>query len=221
MNEDFSRITPLGRFPRLLIAADYASTLEPLIRTFEDGRLDVDFDLCTSQASAVSKLLARRYQLIIASAHFAEMNDFFLLKRSQCGEIVVPVVVTAGAIEKRSAGRALVRGAFDLIPTPPDHEQTVSAILHALWASKLKSLIASKERVVERCRQHLADYPGDRFGLQASFRSVLSAFEKTISAVEQSLLQMEEAVACLSDCAMKVEHQATTEAFARLDRLGI
>jgi hypothetical protein len=220
MDEGASRLACSGRFPRLLIAADYASALEPLLGTFRDGRLDVDFDLCTSQMSAVRKLSARPYQLIIAGAHFAETDDFFLLKRSQALQGFVPVVVTASTFERQSAARVLACGAFDVIPCPPDHEQTVGTILLALWQSKLRSLVACKERAAERCRQHLADYPGDRFHVEASFQGVLSAFEKTILAVEQSLLRIEQCDVSLCDWVIKVENEARKRAFERLNGLN-
>ena len=220
MNVDFSRIAPPGRFPRLLITADYASTVEPLLRTFRDSRLDVDFDLCTSQTSAVRKLLASPYELIIAGARLAEMDDYFLLKRSQSLEGFVPFVITASVSEKQSARRVLAQGAFDLIPTPIDHEQTISTILLALWQSKLRSLMACKERVFERYCEHLAHYPGDRTRVEKLFGPTLLAFEKTISGVQRSLLLIDESAGCLIDCAMKLEQDARTTAFARLDSLA-
>ena len=220
MNIDISRAPSRSRFPRLLIAADYASTVEPLLRTFYDDRLDVEFDLCTSQTSATRKLSAWHYQLIIAGAQLAEDDDFLLFKSSQSLQGVVPFLVTAGADEKDSAAGVLAQGAFDLIPTPVDHEQTVTTIRLALWNGKLRNLIESKERMVERCRQHLADYPGERSLVQALLDDVLSAFQKTLSAVDQTLLRVEESAARLSEAAIKVEEEARTRAFARLDRLG-
>lgn len=220
MNESISPVSRRGTFPRLLIAADHASTLEPLLCTFQDDRIDVDFDLCTSQTNALQKLTARPYQLIIASAHLAEINDFFLLRRSQSSGSFVPFVVTAGTSEKQAAARALAQGAFDLIFTPFDHEQTVSTIRLALWSGQLRKLIASKERMVEKCRQHLADYPGDRIQVGAFLSDALSAFERTMCAVDQSLLRVEESAARLSDLAMIVEQDARRRAFAHLDRLA-
>jgi DNA-binding NtrC family response regulator len=220
MNEGLARSPSLHRFPRLLIAADYASTVEPLLRTFRDDRLDVEFDLCTSQTSATNKLSARPYHLIIAGAHLAEVDDFFLLKRSQSLPRFVPFLVTASPSEKDSAARVLAQGAFDLIPTPVDHEQTVTAIRLALWNGKLRSLIQSKERMVDKCLQHLADYPGERLQVQAWLGDALSAFEKAIAAVDQSLLRIGESAARLSEVAIKVEQDARARAFARLDRLG-
>ena len=219
MNEGISLISSLNRIPRLLIAADYASTVEPLLRTFGDSRLDVDFDLCTSQTSAIRKLSATPYQLIIAGAHLAEVDDFFLLKRCQSLQQFVPFVVTAGASEQAPAGRVLAQGAFDLIPTPVDHQQTVSTIRLALWNGKLRNLIASKEKLIEKCRQHLADYPGEHLEVQGLLRETLSAFDKTIFAVGRSLLQVEKSAARLSEVAIKVEQEARTRAFSRLDSL--
>lgn len=219
MNAGISLISSLNRVPRLLIAADYASTVEPLLRTFGDSRLDVDFDLCTSQTSATRKLSATPYHLIIAGARLAEVDDFFLLKGCQSLQRFVPFVVTAGASEQEPAGRVLAQGGFDLIPTPIDHEQTVSTIRLALWNGKLRNLIASKEKLIEQCRQHLADYPGEHLEVRRLLRETLSAFDKTIFVVGQSLLQIEKSAARLSDVAIKVEQEARTRAFARLDSL--
>ena len=219
MNEGISLTSSLNRVPRVLIATDYASTVEPLLRTLGDSRLDVDFDLCTSQASATRKLSATPYQLIIAGAHLAEVDDFFLLKRSQSLPQFVPFVVTAGASEQAPAGRVLAQGAFDLIPTPVNHKQTVGTLRLALWSGKLRNLIASKEKLIEKCRQHLADYPGEHLEVQGLLREALSAFDKTIFVVGQSLLQAEKSASRLSEVVIKVEQEARTRAFARLDSL--
>ena len=220
MNEGTTRRSSFNRFPRLLIAADYASTVEPLLRTFRDDRLDVEFDLCTSQSSATRKLCERSYQLIIVGTYLAEVDDFFLLKRSQSLQRFVPFVVTAAASEKDAAGRLLAQGASDLIPTPIDHEQAVTSIRLALWNGKLRNLIESKERLVEKCRQHLVEYPGDRIQVESLLSDALSAFAQTICAVDETLLRVEESAACLSDVAIKVEQDARRQAFARLVSLG-
>src|SRR5262245_18313272 len=159
MNEGAFHIPSSRRLPRVLIVESDFTVVEPLLHTFKDRRLDFDFDACTSSLTAVRKLLASPYQLIISGAHLAEMNDILLLKRTRALETFVPVVVTAGASERESARRVLTAGAFDLICTPLDHEQTVRTIRLALWQSKLKDLMARKEKVADRYRQHVADYP--------------------------------------------------------------
>ena len=73
--------------------------------------------------------------------------------------------------------------------------------------------------MVEKCRRHLADYPGDRLQVQSLLSNALSAFEKTISAVDQTLERVEESAARLSEVANKVEQEVRTRAFARLDSL--
>lgn len=117
-----------GLPPRLLIVEKNFSAIEPLIRTFGDRRLTVDFDVSSSPRSALGMLLASPYQLIISDAHLPEMENFSLLRRVQALEQFVPVVVTADASEKESARRVLVHGALGLIPTPVNHEQTVRTI---------------------------------------------------------------------------------------------
>ena len=159
MGPDLSHVTSPGRFPRLLIVENNFSTTEPLIRAFGDRRLDVDFDVCTTHVTAVRKLLAAPYQLIISGAHLAEIDDFLLLKRAQKLQPFVPFVVTASASEKERARRVLERGALDLMLSPLDHGQTVRTIRLALWHGKLRNLIARKEAALEQYRQHMADYP--------------------------------------------------------------
>ena len=128
-----------SRFPRILIAENNFSTFEPLIDTFSKGRLDLDFDLCTSRDGAMRKLMDSPYQLIISDAHLAEMDNFSLLKRIQARDTSVPFLITANAAnapEKDSARRVLGQGAFDFISVPPEYEQTMSTILLALWQSR-------------------------------------------------------------------------------------
>src|SRR5262249_3651927 len=52
MGPGLSHVTSPSRFPRLLIAENNSSAVEPLIRTLDRG-LDVDFDVCTSPRGAV------------------------------------------------------------------------------------------------------------------------------------------------------------------------
>ena len=219
MGPGLSHVISPSRFPRLLIAENNSSVVEPLIRTL-DRRLDVDFDLCTFPRSAVRKLLLSPYQLIVSSVQLAEMNDFLLLRRTKAFHTYVPLVVTASASEKDSARRVLTRGAFDLITTPLEREQAVGTIRLALWQSKLMSLIARKEETLEKYRQHMTDYPGDRNKMAESFHRALAAFQKTISSIERTMLRMEESMVCFSDFATKVEYYARERALERLTALS-
>ena len=216
MGTDSTHITT-GRLPRLLIAEKNFSAIEPLIRTFGDRRLNVDFDVCASPSSALGMLLASSYQLVISGAHLTEMEDFLLLKRVQALEPFVPLVVTADASEKESACRALTNGAFDLIPSPLNHEQTVRTIRLGLWQGKLRNLIARKEEALEQYRQHLADYPDDRKNIEDAFQRAISAFEDTISSVARTILRIEESTVCFADFASQVEYHARKRALERLD----
>jgi DNA-binding NtrC family response regulator len=164
-------------------------------------------------------LLASPYQLVISDAHLMEMDDFSLLKRIRALETSVPVVVTASTSEKESARLALLKGAFDLILTPLEHEQTVVTIRLALWQSKLMDLIAHKEKTLEKYRQHLAVYPDNRKS-DENFNRALLSLEKTVSAFEETIQRVEESIRCFADLAEDVEHQVRTRALERLDRLS-
>ncbi len=220
MEQHLSSTASSSRLPRLLIAEKNFSAIEPLIRTCGDRRLDVDFDVCSSHRRAVDMLLAFPFQLVISGAHLTEMEDFLLLKQVQALEPFVPVVVTANASEKESACRALTNGAFDLLPRPLDHDQTVKTIRLALWHGKLKNLIARKDAALEQYEQHLADYPDDRETIEETFTRALSAFDQTIFNVAKTIQHVEQSMVCFSDFASKLEYQARKRALERLDRLS-
>ena len=218
MVEGLTSATSSIRLPRLLIAEKNFSTIEPLIRTCGDQRLDVDFDVCASPSSALGMLLTKSYQLVISGAHLAEMEDFLLLNRIQALESFVPVVVTADASEKESACRALTKGAFDLLTRPLDHEEVVHTIRLALWHGKFKAIIASREQALEKYRQHIAAYPDEQKNDEA-FHRALSSVQKTVSSVERTFQRLEESMVHLSDFATKLEHQRKKRALERLDTL--
>jgi DNA-binding NtrC family response regulator len=213
-------LSPVRSFllPRILIAERHFSSVEPLITAIGDRRLNADFDVCTSQRSAVRKLLASPYQLIISGVHLAEIDDFLLLKRTQALEPFVPLLVTAAAQDKESARQVLQQGAFDLIPTPPEHEQTVNTIRVALWHNKFKALLAVREQALEKYRQHIADYP-DEMKVDQAFQRARSVVQKTVSSVDYSVQLIEESIVCFSDFATRLEYQARKRALGRLNRL--
>ena len=219
MGPDLSHVTSSGRLPRLLIAESNLSTFEPLIRTFRDERLDIDFDVCTSHWNCYWKVLASPYQLIISSVHLAEMHDFLLLKRAPALQTFVPFVVTASASEKEVACLALKHGAFDLIPTPLNHEQTVNTIRLALWQNKLMGLITRREKALEKYRQHLDAYPGTR-KKDVSFHKALSSIQRMLSCFDQSVQAIEVSIKRLADLARIVEQEAQAGALERLDALS-
>jgi len=109
----------------------------------------------------------------------------------------------------------LKHGAFDLIPTPLDHEQTVNTIRLALWHNKFKALIASRDKALERYRQHIANYPGNRSG--ETFQTILTLLDQTVSAHERTIHRVEASMECLADLADNVEEQAREQALRRLD----
>ena len=219
MDLDLSHRTSSGWLPRLLIAENNLSIFEPLIRTFRDERLDIDFDVCTSHWNTVWKLYASPYQLIISGVQLAAMDDFFLLKRAQACQTFVPFVVTASASEKEGARRVLNHGAFDLIPTPLDHEQTVNTIRLALWQNKFMELIARREKALEQYRRHLDAYPGTRRKDDA-FHNALSSLQRMVSCFDQSIQAIEGSMKRLADLARIVEQEAQAGALERLDALS-
>jgi len=161
----------------------------------------------------VGKLLASPYQLIISGVQLAEMHDFLLVKRAQALQRFVPFVVTASASEKEGACRALKHGAFDLIPTPLDHEQTVNTIRLALWQNTFMELIARREKALEKYCRHFDAYSG-------AFHKALPPLLRTVSCFDQSIQAIEGSIKRLADLARIVEQDAQAGALKRLVALS-
>ncbi len=215
-----SPILTSGWIPRVLIAEDTVSAIEPLIQLAHDRRLDLEVDHCTSPGSAVSKMVnTPSYQLIISGARLAERNHCFFFNSAQVLGSSVPFVVTASASEKMPAGRILDRGAFDLLTRPLNPEQAVRTIRLALWQSRLKAYLARREQVVEAYRQHMATYPGDWRGDEA-FQHVLSIIQSTLASAHMTLQAVEQSMQWLSTLASQTESHARQQAFERLNMLS-
>jgi DNA-binding NtrC family response regulator len=80
------------------------------------------------------------------------VEDFLLVKHNRVLQPDIPFVIITGLEKIEASRRALEEGAFDLIPTPQQPQQTVETIRLALWHSTLK---ASKERRLEKYCQHI------------------------------------------------------------------
>jgi DNA-binding NtrC family response regulator len=219
MGRDLSRALSPPRFPHLLIVEDNVSITTRLVRTLEDRRLHLGFDLCTSHRQAVSQLVASPYQVIIGNARLAEMDDRLLLNRIDLLQGSVPLVITASPFEKECARRVLEQGAVDLIPTPIDHEQAISAILLAVRQSRVATLIVSKEKTLEKYREHMAAYPlGNE--MDAFFKKTLSAIDASIRAYEKTLGGGDASAMGFSNVAKAMEYRTRQQALARLDTFG-
>ena len=115
-------------------------------------------------------------------------------------------MITTATEEKESARRVLEQTASDFIPTLSKQKQTVSAIRLSLLYNKLSTLIASRDKVLDRYAQHLADYPGDRKGV--AFQKILTSIEESLSAHERTIRQFETSLKRLADLGKIVETQA-------------
>src|SRR5262245_44553719 len=159
MEEDLSHSVPNG-LPQILIAENHLGTAAVLRRAIEDTWIGFGCDVCPDYNRVIIKLFHSQppYKLVISGVDLAEKDDFFLVKHNRLSQPHIPFVLTTRSAKMASTRRALEQGAFDLLLTPLDQEETVSTIRLALWQSKLRSFIASNERDLKKYRQHLAYY---------------------------------------------------------------
>jgi len=210
-------ITESSSFSSRVLIAEYDSlALEALAHTLGRSLPEVRFDVCASCDHAMEKLIAIPYNLIISDVHLAEMDDFILLKHSNVLQKSIPVVITAAASDRQAVRQALGYGAFDLITRPVRPNEAVATIRLALWQNKLLAIIASKEKAIEKYRQHFAVYPADK-KMKETFRKSLFLVQRTVSSYSKTILQIEETMMCFSHLAASVEKDARERALNRLD----
>jgi len=213
MEEDRTHSVP-STVPQILIAENSPATAKSLVQTIEDNWIGLGCEVCPDYERAITKLFRAQppYRLVISGVDLAEQDDFFLVKHNRLSRPNIPFVLTTRSTKFASSRRALEQGAFDLIFTPLEHEQTVSTIRLALWQSKLRSFIASNERDLKKYCQHLAYYPQN--GLDTALPKMLFAAQLSLLA-EGATQEVGQARTQLSEFAMKVEREARKRALDR------
>jgi DNA-binding response OmpR family regulator len=219
MYEDLSH-SHSSPLPQILIADNSLSTANSLVHTIADNWIGFGCDVCPDYDRAIVKLFNSQppYKLVISGVDLAEKDDFFLVKHNRVRQPNIPFVLTTRSAKSAASRRALEQGAFDLILIPLNHEQTMGTIRLALWQSKLRGFIASNEKDLKKCRQHLAHYPQDE-QRDAGFHKRVYAVRISLFRLEQASQQLGQAGTHLSDFATSVEDEARKRALARLDAL--
>ena len=150
--------------------------------------------------------------------HLAGTGDGFLKQNPDLES--VPLIITAEVSDNDLARQALERGAFDLITSPLDPNQTVTTVQLALWYNRLLRLLSSNEKAIEKYRQHMNAFPGDE-RITARFQRNLEAASSTWAAIAQSINAVHRSGdaangSSFSDLVTALEQQTRAKAFERL-----
>ena len=78
------------------------------------------------------RLVNSPYQLVISCAHLAAKHNFLFLKKNQALQPTVPFLVNASAPDQEMARQALQLGAFGIIPSPENADETASMIMSTM-----------------------------------------------------------------------------------------
>jgi DNA-binding NarL/FixJ family response regulator len=140
------------------------------------------------------------------------------LKRTQSLQPTVPLVATAGAWEIEWAQKALELGAFGIIPSPHNPDDTLNLVRLGLWQNTLLRMIASQEKAREKYHQHLAAYPANKHNGE-SFKNNLLVMEKAFASFEETINRIDETLAFFSAVANDARKQAQQSTLEQLRRL--
>ncbi len=208
--------TEPARSPSILIAESNVHLLEALPDVVRLSVPRARLDVCSSHDQVLRKLKEWEYDTVISNVRLTDANGSFL-KRHAVFKPYVPLVLTAGASDKEPAAQALEQGAFDVIVNPLQPEQAATTIRLALWHCRLLRLIHSKERMMEKYRQHMMAFPRDEKHA-LSLKGTLSTIQSTLSAVMKSVDLMNKPDSS-SAVVSEIEAQVRAQALERLNAL--
>lgn len=126
----------------ILVVDDEQVILDAVQRicTEEGFRVDTALDASV----ALSKIHARRYNLIICDILMPEMDGFQLLDHLGRKGRTIPVIMASGFATVENAVKSLYAGAIDFIPKPFTADELLSAVRRGLRYGEIQSLRRSR-----------------------------------------------------------------------------
>jgi DNA-binding response OmpR family regulator len=205
----------------ILIAETDPALLEDL-RFFISSDLPwIELTVCTSLQQTVEQLSRSHYSTMIAASQMIQEEASGILLQKRKRHPLVPLVLTAGHVDREAAHDALLhRGAFDIITKPVDLTEALASIRVALWQARFLRLLTQRERRVCQFQGHLAVYPeerdrgGARGWISKRVDGTLALVRKCITVVDLHRLD-----ALLIDLARSVEEWTYERALDRLERM--
>ena len=207
----------------ILIAETDPALLEDL-RSFISSDLPwIELTVCTSLQQTVEQLSRSHYSTMIAASQMIQEEASSILLQKRKRHPLVPLVLTAGHMDREAAHDALLhREAFDIITKPVDLTEALASIRVALWQARFLRLLTQRERRVCQFQGHLAAYPeerdrgGARGWISKRVDDTLALVRKCITVVDLHRLD-----ALLIDLAGSVEEWTYERALDRLERMRV
>lgn len=211
------------RSPRILLLDHDPWLSETLPRLLKENiPQDLTVEYCVSQRHVLRSLSTDPCHALICSPYLVLTQETSLLTRSRSAQPPVPFILTLEKHESEYAADWLDWGAYDFIMKPIDNVQVVESISGALELYKWRTLIANKEKALQRLRRRRDLYRERSAGTQLG-HDVGRLLDTSISRIEEardSLVKSSERVfvslQLLKDRCIKNELQARQRAVQRL-----
>ena len=207
----------------ILIAETDPALLENLRFFISSDMPWIELTVCTSPQQAVEQLSRSHYSTMIAASQMIQEEASSILLQKRKRHPLVPLVLTAGHMDREAAHDALLhREAFDIITKPVDLTEALASIRVALWQARFLRLLTQRERRVCQFQGHLAAYPeerdrgGARGWISKRVYDTLALVRKCITVVDLHRLD-----ALLIDLAGSVEEWTYERALDRLERMRV
>lgn len=175
--------------PHVLLVDDDPTLLRALNRHLEQHQVTVE--MCTDGESAIEKLGAHEFDVVVSDISMPRMSGLQLLRAVREKRRELPVVLMTGAPDMKSAIEALEYGAFKYLLKPVDTKELVDVVKRA---AKLYQLA----RIKRDARGEMGIEAGgaaDQVTLEADFDRAMStlwmAYQPIVRATDGSIYGFE------------------------------
>ncbi|NUP07731.1 MAG: response regulator [Polyangiaceae bacterium] len=147
---------------RVLLIDDHPALLLALSETLRRRLSRVEVETCTTCADAMSCILGRDYDAIVADVQLPDGNGLELLAQARVTHPDSPVILITGHDDKDLALRSLRGGAYDLILKPVDPDYFAHTVGLAIERRQLRRELDARERILRRNSEELEKAVMDR-----------------------------------------------------------
>jgi serine phosphatase RsbU (regulator of sigma subunit)/FixJ family two-component response regulator/anti-sigma regulatory factor (Ser/Thr protein kinase) len=133
----------------LIVDDDYA-LLEALPETIRLRMPDAEVDICDAASTALERILAIDYDVIVTDIKMPGMDGLALLDKIRMLRPDTPTVLITGHGEHDLAIQALRAGAYDYIQKPIDRDYIIASLRRAVQVRALKRQITDQQAALER-----------------------------------------------------------------------
>lgn len=175
--------------PIVLVVDDEEALLQLMVRRL--SRMPVEIDQAEDGRTALAKIEANRYDLVVTDIYMPGVSGLELLKQAKESDPLTQVIVVTGAATLENAVEALNNGAFAYLTKPFEHMSVFDNVVSR--ALQFRSLMLDNARMAEIQKRR-----GDMLEEEVTER---------VSQLQRSRREVLDLLACIPDGVLVIDEQ--------------